>query len=179
MSRKLIITIHLALAAFFSPILIITGISGGLYLISEKGNIESQQIYENNNTNFSFGAENRENSIRTFMKEQNIDYDFEYVKGNNSFAITRPTSKLHYSFQLKNNQLVVNKRTPDFVASIIELHKGHGPTLFKTFQKLMAIGLFFILISGLYLGLTSPIYRNKTIAISGVGLITFILLAII
>ena len=92
-----------------------------------------------------------ENSIRSFLKEQKIQYEFEYVRGNANFAMTRPTSKPYYSFQLKNNQVTVTNNIPNLVASIIELHKGHGPTLFKTFQKLMAIGLFLILISSLLL----------------------------
>ena len=176
MSRKLIVTIHLALAAFFAPVLIVTGISGGLYLISEKGDVEKQLIYKGEISNFSFETDKRENSIRSFLKEQDIQYEFEYVRVNTNFSMTRPTSKPYYSFTLKNNHLIVNKHTPNFVASIIELHKGHGPTLFKTFQKLMAIGLFLILISGLYLGLSSPMYRNKTLLISGAGLISFLLL---
>ena len=37
MSRKLFVSIHLYLAAFFSPIVIIMAISGGLYLLDYEG----------------------------------------------------------------------------------------------------------------------------------------------
>ncbi len=178
MSRKTIITLHLALAAFFAPVLIITGLSGGLYLISEKGIVEQLEIYRGEFTGLDLSAKDRENQIRQFIKTHNIDHDFEYIKGNNRQAYTRPTSKPHLLFEIKNEQLVVTKRTPNFVASIIELHKGHGPRAFKTFQKFMAVGLLLILLSGLYLGLTSPLYKYKTIFISGLGGTLFLFLAL-
>ncbi len=178
MSRKLIITIHLALAAFFTPILLIIGLSGGLYLIGEKGSVEKQEIYRGDLAGYDFKDKNRENQIRQFIKSHNIEHDFEYAKGGSDFGITRPTSKQHLLFQLEQDQLVVTKRTPNFIATIVELHKGHGPTAFKTFQKFVALGLFFILASGLFLGLTSPSLRKKTVAISGLGLITFLFFAL-
>ena len=178
MFRKTIITLHLVLAAFFAPILIITGLSGGLYLLSEKGNVEQQEIYRGEMAGLELGSNEVENQIRQFILTQNIDHEFEYIKGNNKLAYTRPTSKQHLLFQLKDEQLVVTKRTPDLVASIIELHKGHGPRAFKTFQKFMALGLLLILLSGLYLGLTSPLYKYRTIFISGLGVALFVFLAL-
>lgn len=178
MSRKTIITLHLALAAFFAPVLIITGLSGGLYLISEKGSVKQQEIYRGELAGLDLGSKEAENQIRQFIQTQKIDYEFEYIKGNNKLAYTRPTSKLHLLFEVKNDKLVVTERTPNFAASIIELHKGHGPRAFKTFQKFMALGLLLILLSGLYLGLTSPLYKNKTIFISGLGGALFLFLAL-
>ena len=40
MSRKTLMTIHLYLAAFFTPMLLIMAVSGGLYLLDIKGNME-------------------------------------------------------------------------------------------------------------------------------------------
>ncbi len=177
-SRKTIITLHLALAAFFAPILIITGLSGGLYLISEKGTVEQQEIYRGEMAGLALGSKEVENQIRQFIQTHNIDHAFEYIKGNSQQAVTRPTSKQHLLFKLNDSRLVVTKRTPNFVASIIELHKGHGPKAFKTFQKFMAVGLLLILLSGLYLGLTSPLYKHKTIFISGLGGALFLFLAL-
>jgi hypothetical protein len=169
MSRKLLISIHLILAAFFAPILIIIGVSGGLYLFGEKGHVEKQEIYKGTSAEFDFSNKDKAGEIRRFIEANNIEHEFEYAKGGANFVITRPTSKQHLSFQLENNQLVVTQRTPSLIATIVELHKGHGPGLFKTFQKLTALGLFLIIISGLYLGITSPLLRNKTVAITGLG----------
>lgn len=178
MSRKTIVTIHLALAAFLSPILIIIGLSGGLYLISEKGHVEQQEIYRGNMSELDLGSKDIESKIRQFIQTHKIDHEFEYIKGNHKIAYTRPTNKQHLLFQFKNRQLVVFKRSPDLVASIIELHKGHGPRAFKTFQKFTAVGLLLILLSGLYLGLTSRLYKYKTIFISCLGGALFLFLAL-
>ncbi len=176
MSRKSIITLHLALAAFFAPVLLVTGISGGLYLVEVKGSVEKQVLFEGELADFDFSSGNRMQSVQSFINNHNIDHDFEYLKGNSSTLVTRPTSKTHLSFEVKNNQLTVTKRSPNLIASIIELHKGHGPRLFKTFQKLMAIALFLILVSGLYLGLSSKAYVRRTLLISGAGVVSLLLL---
>ncbi len=177
MSRKLLISIHLILAAFFAPILILIGVSGGLYLIGEKGHFEKQEIYKGDLAGYDFSNKDRASQVRTFIKAQNIDHEFDYIKGGSDFAITRPTSKEHYLFELDGEQLVVTKRTPNVIATIVELHKGHGPNGFKTLQKFTALGLFLIIISGLYLGITSPLLRNKTAAITGLGFVVTLLFA--
>jgi len=178
MPRKQIITLHLTLAAFFAPMLIITGLSGGLYLFGQKGSVVKEIIYQKEQSDFNFSATDMEKQIRQFIQSKNIEHQFEYVKGNGNTYFTRPTSKKHLVFSTKDNQLIVTKQTPDFIKSIVELHKGHGPTAFKALQKFLAFGLFLILISGLYLGLTSPLYKNKTIFISGLGSLLFLFLAL-
>ena len=39
MSRTLLVTIHMTLAAFFAPFVFLVAISGGLYLIGVKGEL--------------------------------------------------------------------------------------------------------------------------------------------
>ena len=179
MSRKLLITIHLALAAFFTPILIIVSISGGLYLIGEKGSRSSETIYQGEMGDFTFKTNDKASQVNQFFATHGIEQEFEYVKGGGRFMVTRPTSKTHVLFERENNQLVVTRVTPDFVAAIIEIHKGHGPTALKLFQKILAVGLLLTLLTGVYLGITSPLFRMKTLAISGAGLVTFLLLMLV
>ena len=45
MKRKLLITIHMYMAAFFAPAVLLVAISGGLYLAGVKGKVEQEQIY--------------------------------------------------------------------------------------------------------------------------------------
>jgi len=177
MSRKQIVTLHLALAAFFAPLLIITGLSGGLYLFGEKGEVVKEVIYQEPISDFDFATQDMQQQIRQFIQNNNIEHEFEYVKGSGNTYYTRPTSKQHLVFSAKDDLLIVTKQTPNFVKSIVELHKGHGPTAFKVLQKIMSFGLMLILISGLFLGLTSPLYKTKTLYISGIGGLVFILLA--
>ena len=48
MDRKLLITIHMYLAAFFTPAVLLVAISGGLYLAGFKGDVEQKTIFSNN-----------------------------------------------------------------------------------------------------------------------------------
>ena len=60
----------------------------------------------------------------------------------------------------------------------MELHMGHGPGLFKNFQKMFALGLLLIILSGLWLGLSSSGLRRRTLVISSAGAAVFLLLAL-
>ncbi|MFT6593969.1 MAG: hypothetical protein ACJAU3_002040 [Zhongshania sp.] len=40
-------------------------------------------------------------------------------------------------------------------------------------EKIFALGLVLIMFSGLYLGWMSPMYKRKTLLLSGAGLIVF------
>jgi hypothetical protein len=179
MSRKWLINLHLYTAAFFSPVLIIIAISGGLYLLGSKGSVENEVVYNGAASEINVNAEDMKLEIANLLTKLNQDADFEYVKGSNDYFFTRPTSKPYYVLSVEQEKLTVSKQTPDLIKTIVELHKGHGPLAFKTFQKIMALGLLFMVISGLWLGLTSKQLRNKTMAISGAGGLIFILLALV
>ncbi len=103
-------------------------------------------------------------------------YDFEYLKISGSILITRPTSRSYYQVNLQNSAMLT-RIEPDWIKSMIELHRGHGPTLLKDFQKVMALGLLLIVLSGLWLGLTSSALRPSTLITSSAGLIAFLVLA--
>ncbi len=178
MTRKSIITLHLFLAAFLTPILIVIAISGGFYLFGEKGSVAEHPIYQGELGEFNFKTKDKEAQVKQFLAENNIEHSFDYVKGGGNFMVTRPTSKTHLLFEKEKGQLIVTKREPDFIAAIIEIHKGHGSRAMKLFQKVMAFALIVVLLSGLYLGLSSAMLRTKTLAISGAGLATFLLLVL-
>jgi hypothetical protein len=57
---------------------------------------------------------------------------------------------------------------------MIELHKGHGPTLYKDFQKAMAVALVFVLLSGAWLGVSSKGLRIKAATTIGAGLLVYL-----
>jgi len=61
---------------------------------------------------------------------------------------------------------------------MMELHKGHGPTAFKTYQKLVALALMAVVFGGFFVGLLAANYRRKTLIASGLGVIVFLLLAL-
>ena len=60
---------------------------------------------------------------------------------------------------------------------MIELHKGAWTYVIQGFPKVMALGLLLIVLSGLWLGLTSSALRPSTLITSSLGLIAFLVLA--
>ncbi len=69
---------------------------------------------------------------------------------------------------------------PSLQKRMIELHMGHGPwpTAYKSYQKAFAAGMLFIILTGLWLGLSSVRLRFSTAVISGVGVLLFLWLAL-
>lgn len=88
---------------------------------------------------------------------------------------TRPTSRTSYQFRYQNGTLTATRATPNLQRSLMELHKGHGPRLFTTYQKLVALALILVVLSGVWMGLASKVLRKKTGLVSFAGLVVFIL----
>lgn len=93
--------------------------------------------------------------------------------------ITRPTSRVYYAVHVGQDDVRVIRNEPDVQKRLIELHKGHGPTAFKILQKFMALGFLVIVITGFRLGLSATGLRARMLAMSGAGLLLFIVLAFI
>lgn len=188
MSRKLLVQIHLYLATFLAPIVLMIAISGGLYLFGLKGSVEKEVVYQNNVSELALSTgiqasqnisiRSIEQDISTIFTQVGIDTTYEYIKTKGNTLYTRPTSKEYYSLSLVENNLTITKETPDFIKSMVELHKGHGPTLFKTLQKVTAFGLVFILLSGLWLALANKSMRGNALITVSLGFVVFIALAL-
>ena len=145
MSRKLFVTLHLYLAAFFAPVTILVAVSGGLYLIGNKGEVEQVQIHQAD-VAIDTGSASLKQDVDALLVAAGVkDYSYEYVKVKGDTLYTRPTSRDHYVIKLKGESATVSSASPNLQGRLIELHKGHGPGSFKTFQKLFALGLIFVM----------------------------------
>ena len=179
MSRKLLITIHMYLAAFFAPAVFLVAISGGLYLVGVKGEVIEQSIYTGPANALDTTAASLRTDVETLLATAGVaDYDFEYVKGKGNTLYTRPTSREHYVIKLQGQQVEIVHAVPSLQSRMIELHKGHGPTAFKTFQKVFAMGLLFIVASGLWLGLSAAGLRRRTLLTTLAGSMLFLALVL-
>ena len=74
---------------------------------------------------------------------------------------------------------MLTRHEPNLQKVLVELYKGHGPQLFKTFQKVMAVALMFVLLTGLWLGISSKGLRTQTAISAGAGVLVFVLLAFV
>lgn len=176
MSRKTLVTIHLYLAAFFAPIMLLMAVSGGLYLLGIKGSVEKGE------TVFIAGAQinadgDKVEQVKNILEQAGLDADFEYLKDRGSMMQTRPTSRDYYEIEPTPGGMKITPASPDLVASMMELHKGHGPGLFRILEQITALGLILILISGLIIGLKSPLLKTPTIGLTAAGILVFVILA--
>lgn len=168
---------HLYVTAFVAPMFILIAISGGLYLIGVKGEVTKTPLELPADATLDFASRNLKEDVAALLAAQGVNHRFEYIRGGATSLVTRPTSRVNYEIGLVDQKLVAHRVKPNLQKTMIELHKGHGPTLFKTYQKLVAISLLLIVLSGLWMGLNSKMLRNKAAITFGSGLVFFIVVA--
>jgi hypothetical protein len=177
--RKLLIRIHMYLAAFFAPAVLLVAISGGLYLAGVKGDVEQEVIYRSSETMIDNKSPTLQADVAALLASAGVEsYNFEYIKVKGVTLYTRPTSSDHYLIKSSAGGVEVIHARPSLQSRMIELHKGHGPTTFKTFQKAFAIGLIFIILSGLWLGVSVARLRRSTLLTAATGAVIFALLLV-
>ena len=132
--RRLFIRLHLMIAAFFAPILLMVALSGGLYLLGQKGQTLKTPIPLSDDLAVAIAATPTEGGVKALLADIDPQYDFDYLKISGSTLITRPTSRSYYEVNLQNSAMLT-RIEPDWIKSMIELHKGHGPSFFKGFPK--------------------------------------------
>jgi len=175
--RKYLVLAHLIFAGLLAPAFLLVAVSGGLYLLGNKGVVKTSALTLPPAVALDFKSKTLESDVRALLKKANIDHKFEYIKLRENLIQLRPTSRSYLQFEQSPEGLKAFRKVPNFQGSMIELHKGHGPKLFKFYQKLVALGLIGVVFGGLLIGVLSKAYRRKTvISITG-GLILFLGLA--
>jgi len=163
MNRAIFVTIHMYLSAFFASFVLLVSISGGLYLLGVKGSVQQESVFQTADISIDTGSETLKADVDSLLTAAGAsDYSYEYVKVKGSTLYTRPTSREHYIIKLGDETEVINAQ-PSLQAALMELHMGHGPTTFKTFQKFFALGLIIVILSGLWLGLSAEHLRQRTL----------------
>ncbi len=171
--RNLLVTLHLYGAALLAPLFLLVAISGGLNHAGIDGKTTETPVAIPEGTQFDTKSPTFEADVRTFLKAQKIDVEFEYIRARGDSFTTRPTSRPHVAFEKKDGKLTAKYLEPSPLFSLMEIHKGHGPAITKPFGALAGLVLFFVVIGGLIVGLLSPAYRKPTIISTLVGTLVF------
>ena len=178
--RRRLILLHLYIAALLAPMVFLVAISGGLYLVGVKGSVASTPVSVPAGVEIDPSSSTIDEDVRTLLSDIGIEHDFEYVKVSGDTLLTRPTSRTHYEIRVgEDSSVEMRRNVPDLQYRMIELHKGHGPGLFRHFQKVTAVGLLLIVISGLMMGLASSKLRTSAVLTACGGLILFLLLVLL
>ena len=178
MKRSLLVRLHLYAAAFLAPAFLFLAISGGLYLVGVKGSVKQTVVVMPSQLELDPSSESLYKDVQKLLLAAGISHDFEYVKIKGKTLLTRPTSRNFYKFSMQPEGLVVSYNEPSIQSKLIELHKGHGPEIFKTFQKVIAVGLLFVVLSGFWLGVSALGLRRNTLIVTGAGVILLGFLAL-
>ena len=177
MSRRLLVSIHLYLAAFFTPMVIIMAVSGGLHLLGVKEEMTSTELGYVSGLKLDGSSPSLNGDVHAALQSLGVDARFEYVKGKGSEFFTRPSNREHYRLSQQADGVLISSVSPSLQAALMELHMGHGPRWYKWFETGFALALILIMLSGLYLGLMSAAYRRQTLVLCGSGLLLFLALA--
>lgn len=178
-ARRFLILVHLYLASIAAPSLIMVAVSGALYLANVEAKVTSTPVSLPQNAALDFQSKTLEDDIRALLQSSNIDIDFEYIRSRGNLAMTRPTSREHVVFKKTPNGLTASLENPGLQYSLMELHKGHGPKIFRTYQILAGISLFLIVLGGLIVGMLAKNYRKPTLITTGIGLVLFLFFAFV
>jgi len=177
--RKFLVLAHLWIAGLMAPAFALHAISGGLYLMDIKGNAATERVALPSGAALDFKSESLEAEVRALLETANLKVDFEYIRNRGSVIQLRPTSKTYLEFRQTPQGLSATRVKPDTVRSLMELHKGHGPQLFKSYQKLVALLLLAVILGGILVGLMAKAYRRQTAIASVIGVIVFVLIGFV
>ena len=175
--RRLLIQAHLYLAGFLAPVFVLVAITGGLDLAGFDAKTKETQINLSQSARLDFKSTTLQSDIETLLSDSGIEHSFEYVRIRGNSAATRPTSRNYIRFENTEAGLKATLHKPNLQYRLMELHKGHGPSIFRAYQILAAVALFLVVIGGLTVGLLANNYRKPTLMSSIIGTAMFAALA--
>jgi len=161
--RNLLVKIHLYAASLLAPCFLLVAVTGGLDLAGVENGAKETPIALPAGTQFNPESPTFEADVRSFLQAQKIAVNFEYIRARGDNFVTRPTSRTHVAFDKKDGQYSAKLVEPDAMNALMEIHKGHGPRVYKTLGMLAGLALFFVILGGLLIGLLSPAYRKPTL----------------
>ena len=174
--RHFMILAHLFAAGFMAPAFLLVAITGGMHMVGGVEHETKTPIALPSGTTIDLKSPTAEADIRALLKSANVDHDFEYLKNRGTSAQTRPTSRPYISFKKKEGEWIAEKVTPNFMKAAMEIHKGHGPKLLRTYHKVVALMLLGVVFGGIFVGLLAKAYRRKTIAATAIGTLVYLVL---
>lgn len=176
-TRRLFILAHLWLAGLLAPAFLLVAVSGGLYLLGNSGSFKTEPVSLPAQASLDFDSPTLESDVRALLTTAGIDQKFEYIRNRGTVIQLRPTSRTHLEFRQTDDGLTASRKIPDLQGTLIELHKGHGPSWFKVYQKLVALGLILVVFGGILVGLLAKAYRRQTSIAVVIGSLIFFFLA--
>lgn len=177
-TRNFLVKCHLWAAGLLAPLFILVAYTGAAYLLDFKGEVKETPIALPAGTSLDPDSASVESDVRRILAANRLSTDFDYLRMGDGSITTRPTSRTFVTFERDDaGQWSATLNEPNLQYALIELHKGHGPALYRYYQILAAVVLFLVVLGGLVVGWLAPSYRRATSIGLGVGTLVFGLLA--
>lgn len=179
MSRLFLTKLHLLLAAFLFPAILMFLATGALYTWGETGKIDESK------REVALSApldSTSETAMRAVAVAELARAGLEPPTGKPRLRKTGERSSFEWTGSRRD--IVVEPTADPLVAKVtikeasmhrvlVQLHKAKGGTVFKVYATLLALALFLLVASGLIIGWQSPPLRRMTTLGSLGGLLGF------
>lgn len=175
-TRNLLVLVHLFLAAFLAPSFLLVGTTGALKLAGVEPSIEDREVTLPPDTRLDPDSPTLKQDIGAILVAQNIHLEIESIRSREGNMTTRPTSRTFARINQTPDGLKASLHKPGLHYAMMELHKGHGPALFKIYHLIAGIALFLVIVGGLVVGLMAKPYRRKTLGSLALGTVVFLVL---
>lgn len=175
MKRITWIKIHLYLSGVSLIFMALMSMSGANHLLLDNESETTKTI-----KTIALQTETTKSQLESIFKKEltelSPDYNYDYIKGSDKSLMTRPTTRSYYTIKVKGNEANIQMHEPSLIKSLMELHKGHGPRSSRAVLGVLGIIVIGSILSGLWLGLSSPAFRKTTILTVVSGLSIYMLL---
>ena len=179
-TRALLTKVHLLLAAFTFPAILMFLLTGALYtwgitgsseesehaislsapLERDEGAVKALVVAELGKLGFA------EPSGRTRLRGEGDDWTFDWSGARSEVTLVPGETA---------NSVTMTVKQPTFYRVFVQLHKAKGATLFRVYASFVAFTLFMLVATGLVLCFTIPAFRTMTIWTSAAGAVAFVL----
>jgi len=175
---------HMFLAALTLPILLMYFVSGMLYTFDIKGHIEKQKfnvvLDAPARLNLDFFADvAKKNLIAHALPIPDGDMTLRKKKSSYTFR----WGGLQYAVSIKTtktpNVLTMTVRERSLLTQMMRIHRADAGAIFKAIPLILLIGMLFILLSGIYMGLNIPKFRNVMLYTMGFSTAAFLLVFVL
>ncbi|MEO1015119.1 MAG: hypothetical protein AAFX08_08020 [Pseudomonadota bacterium] len=177
--RRILILAHLYFAALLAPFFLLVGVTGALYVADVKGGNASTPLELPAGAALDPKSPTLDADVAALLEQMDVKVRYERLSARGATVKTWPISRAHVQFNVGGPELTAELLTPDLPKAMMELHKGHGPKLLRTYQIFAGATLALVVLGGILVGLLAASYRQQTIIAAAVGTTIFALLAFV
>lgn len=178
-TRQLIVKLHLLLAAFMFPAVVMFLGTGVLYTWGNTG----KYIDTEHSISLSKPLVNDKDALVAVATAELVRLNLAPPGGSPSVRKLGDTYRFEWSGANREVHLEPTKnpgvgkltvKETTLHRRFVQLHKAKGTTVFKVYASILAASLFLLVASGLIVAFTSPAYRALAGWASGAGVLLFV-----